>query len=100
MVPPPAAQTGRVIARTLVVHGVVQGVGFRASMAAEARRLGVSGYVRNRPDGAVEARAEGPQDAVAALVDWARRGPRFSEVTRVDVRDAVPSGAETFVVER
>ncbi|WHP16868.1 acylphosphatase [Cellulomonas sp. ES6] len=88
------------IARTVVVHGVVQGVGFRASMAAEARRLGVTGHVRNRPDGTVEAHVEGPQDAVAALVDWARRGPRFSEVTHVDVRDAVPSGAESFVVER
>ncbi|MBD3778413.1 MAG: acylphosphatase [Micrococcales bacterium] len=88
------------IARTVVVHGVVQGVGFRASMAAEARRLGVTGHVRNRSDGTVEAHVEGPQDAVVALVDWARRRPRFSEVTHVDVRDAVPSGAESFVVER
>jgi acylphosphatase len=87
-----------VTAHRLVVHGLVQGVGFRASLAAEARRLGVTGWVRNRPDGAVEALAEGADEAVAALTDWARRGPRFAEVSDVRVEDAEPEGSTGFTI--
>ena len=85
-------------ARRWVVHGQVQGVGYRASMAAEARRLGVAGWVRNRADGTVEALAEGPESAVAALAAWARRGPRFADVTRVEERDAAPEGSGDFTI--
>lgn len=85
-------------ARRWVVHGQVQGVGYRASMAAEARRLGVAGWVRNRPDGTVEAHAEGPDDAVAALATWARRGPRFADVERVEEREAPPEAATDFTI--
>lgn len=87
-------------ARRLVVHGLVQGVGFRVSMAAEARRLGVAGWVRNRADDTVEALVEGPEDAVAALAAWARHGPRYAYVERVDERDAEPEGATGFVITR
>ncbi|GIG36437.1 acylphosphatase [Cellulomonas pakistanensis] len=81
-----------------MVHGQVQGVGYRASMAAEARRLGVAGWVRNRPDGTVEAQAEGPDDALAALASWARSGPRFADVERVDERESSAEGATDFTI--
>lgn len=87
------------VARHLVVHGVVQGVGFRWSAAREAARLGVAGWVRNRSDGDVEAVVEGEQDAVGAFVGWARQGPRGSAVTSVDVTDQPPGQRASFEIE-
>ncbi len=71
--------------RRLVVHGRVQGVGFRASLAWEADRQGISGWVRNRRDGTVEALLCGSDEAVAAMIAWARRGPPGARVDRVEV---------------
>ena len=65
----------------------MQGVGFRASAAHEARRLGVEGWVRNLPDGSVELEARGAPDAVDALVSWAGHGPRGARVTSVDAHE-------------
>jgi acylphosphatase len=69
------------------VRGRVQGVGFRASAAHEARRLGLDGWVRNLPDGSVELEASGTPAAVDALVAWLGQGPRGARVTGVDVHE-------------
>ncbi|MDD5180540.1 MAG: acylphosphatase [Gallionellaceae bacterium] len=72
----------------LVIHGRVQGVFFRDSMRREAQRLGVAGWVRNRSDGAVEAVVHGEFTDVDAIVRWARHGPEFAQVERVDIEPA------------
>jgi acylphosphatase len=69
----------------LRIHGRVQGVWFRESMCREAERLGASGWVRNAPDGSVEAMVQGSETAVDALVDWARRGPPQARVDRIEI---------------
>ena len=91
--------TGTVIRRRVVVHGQVQGVGFRWACARQARSLGVNGSVRNRPDGTVELVAEGEPDAVQALVTWARTGPRHASVTRVEVTEEDPQGLPDFGID-
>lgn len=86
------------IRRHLVVHGSVQGVGYRWSLSREARRLGVHGWVRNRSDGTVEAALEGPADVVDALVEWCRSGPGGAGVSGVDVTDQDPEGLRGFEI--
>jgi acylphosphatase len=68
----------------LRIAGRVQGVGYREAMVREAGRLGVTGWVRNRSDGSVEALIQGGASALEALVAWARRGPPAARVERVD----------------
>jgi acylphosphatase len=84
------------VRRIVVARGRVQGVFFRDSTRREAERRGVSGWARNRSDGAVEAVFEGPADAVGALVEFVRRGPGHAEVSDVDVREAEPEGLSGF----
>ena len=69
----------------LLIQGRVQGVWFRESMRREAERLGVTGWVRNTPDGAVEAVVQGPAEAVDALISWAHAGPPQARVDRVEI---------------
>jgi len=69
----------------LVIHGRVQGVFFRQSMTREAQYLAISGWVRNRSDGTVEAVVHGDPAAVDAMVRWAHKGPEMAHVDRVDV---------------
>ena len=75
-----------------VVHGDVQGVGFRYFLMHEARRLGLQGWVRNRDDGTVEFVAEGRRADLERLKQAAERGPRLARVERVDGRWSVASG--------
>ena len=75
------------------VSGIVQGVGFRPFLHRTARACGVTGWVRNRQDGRVEACAWGSEQAVQALIDWARQGPTHARVDRVVVGN-VPDGGE------
>lgn len=70
----------------IFVSGIVQGVFFRATMREIARRHGVTGWVRNLPDGRVEAVLEGPEDAVKKVIEWAHRGPPLARVEDVEVR--------------
>lgn len=86
------------IARRVVVTGQVQGVFFRDTMRREAGRHGVGGWVRNRPDGTVQAHLEGAPDDVAALVLWCRSGPRHAEVEDLEVTIVEPAGADRFLV--
>lgn len=82
------------MAKHLLIHGVVQGVGFRYSMQIEAQRSGITGWVRNRRDGTVEAVVDGPSDAVGAIIDWARRGPPAARVTDVLIADTAGDFAD------
>jgi acylphosphatase len=84
------------IRRHVVVRGLVQGVGFRASVRRMAQTSGVSGWVRNRDDGAVEAVFEGEPDEVTRLVEWCGRGPRGAEVDDVEQVDEPPEGLQGF----
>lgn len=82
------------MAKQLRISGRVQGVGFRYSMSAEAERLGVTGWVRNRRDGSVEAVVDGDLDALEAILAWARSGPRGARVTDVQVTEVQESFEE------
>ena len=84
------------VRRRIVVRGHVQGVFFRDSTRREASRRGVSGWVSNRPDGAVEAVFEGSQADVDALVEFSSRGPRGADVHDVEVSSEPPEGLTGF----
>jgi acylphosphatase len=79
----------------LTVRGRVQGVFFRASAQREARRLGVTGFARNRPDGTVEIVAEGDEEVIRDFIGWANKGPSAARVDNVDVRWRAFSGEHT-----
>lgn len=68
------------------IHGRVQGVFFRASAQREAKRLGLTGWVRNRKDSSVELVAEGEETGIKDLIAWAQHGPSAARVDNVDVR--------------
>jgi acylphosphatase len=84
--------------RRVVVTGRVQGVFFRDTARRRAEAVGVSGWVRNRPDGALEAVFEGEAEAVDELVDFCRRGPSRAAVASVEVTDEEPEGLSGFQV--
>ena len=86
------------IRRRVVVNGHVQGVFFRDSVRRLAQQRGVSGWVANSPDGAVEAVFEGEPEAVERLVELCREGPRGAQVESVDVTDEEPEGLTRFDV--
>ena len=86
------------VRRRVVVRGNVQGVFFRNTCRREANARGVGGWVTNRPDGAVEAVFEGELDAVAAMVDWCRRGPRGADVEGVEETSEEPEGLSRFEI--
>ncbi len=86
------------IRRRVIVHGRVQGVGFRVSLALRAQSRGVAGWVRNRPDGTVEAVLEGEEELVAPLLRFCHEGPRGAVVARVEELPEQPEGLAGFEV--
>ncbi|WP_407925531.1 acylphosphatase [Geminicoccus flavidas] len=90
-VSPPARCAAR-----LRITGRVQGVGYRDWLVGQAVELRLTGWVRNRPDGSVEAHAEGPAAALERLADRCRRGPRLARVDGVQVSDLAPEGHAGF----
>jgi len=86
------------VRRRVIAHGHVQGVFFRDSIRERVQSRGLSGWVRNREDGAVEAVFEGSEEDVDALVRFCHEGPGSADVERVDVVDEDPLGDEGFAV--
>ena len=80
----------------VLVSGRVQGVFFRDTCRRLAEQHGVAGWVRNLPDGRVEAVFEGPAEDVGRLVDWARHGPRYAVVDHIAIQAEPPEGLDTF----
>ena len=85
-------------ARHVRITGLVQGVFFRAWTREEARKLGVSGWARNCPDGSVEAHLEGDEEAVERMVALLHDGPPHAQVSNVEVRDAETEGPTSFQI--
>ncbi len=90
--------TTKIICKRIVVSGHVQGVWFRGSMQAEAQRLALVGWVKNLPNGNVEAVVEGPCDSVSELIRWCAVGPPASRVMDVATHDEPTSGLDEFSV--
>jgi acylphosphatase len=92
------ARYGEPIRKRAIIYGRVQGVFFRDTTRREASSRGVAGWVRNRPDGTVEAVFEGDPDAVEAMVAFCRAGPRGAQVERVEVSGEEEEGLAGFEV--
>ena len=86
------------VARHVRLTGRVQGVFFRAWTREQAERLDVNGWVKNCPDGSVEAHLEGPQERVDRLVDLLRRGPSGARVDDLQIHEAQPENHDWFAV--
>jgi len=86
------------VALRVRVTGQVQGVFFRAWTRDKANELGVTGWVRNNPDGSVDGHLQGDKLAVQQLVDWLHQGPPSAQVTAVDVEVVEPDGSNGFEV--
>lgn len=86
-------------ARLYLVHGRVQGVGYRDYAQRSAAALGLTGYVRNLDDGRVEVFAAGPLDKLSDLAAALRRGPRFSDVRGVEEQEAAPKQHTDFHIK-
>ena len=84
----------------LIIKGKVQGVFYRDSARKEALKLGLSGWIRNMPDGSVEAMASGEEDQLLAFVTWCKDGPPLAKVTEVIQRLAEPQAFNSFSIKR
>jgi acylphosphatase len=91
------ATIGGMVTRHLLIEGLVQGVGYRAAMREEAQRLGLTGWVRNRAQGSVEAVVQGSAQPLERLIAWAHRGPTAARVTAVRVTEAQLTPGDRFV---
>jgi acylphosphatase len=99
LMPNPSQQQEQIRVHVFVT-GRVQGVGYRFSTMDEANRLGINGWVRNLPDGRVEALFEGSKAAVEEMISWCRQGPRTAVVKDVAVEYEEPEGLQGFETRR
>ncbi len=83
-------------AKTIIVQGRVQGVGFRYSTRAKAESLNIKGFVKNMPDGSVHIEATGDADSMQSFVSWCHEGPPLARVTDVIIEEASPSVSNDF----
>jgi acylphosphatase len=90
--------SGERVRKRVKVQGDVQGVFFRDSTRSESQTQHVAGWVTNNPDGSVEAVFEGEADAVEAMIDFARSGPRSADVRDIEISDEEPEGLSGFDV--
>lgn len=97
--PDQASRNGTLI-RHLRIRGKVQGVGYRIAFEQQARALGLTGWVRNRLDGSVEALVAGEPAAIEAIIAWSQRGPAAAQVDDVDVTDAGDAQVPCATFER
>lgn len=88
------------MAKHLHITGVVQRVGYRAGFESQARALGLSGWVRNRSDGSVEAMISGSDNALSQIIEWAWRGPFMARVRHITVTDTDEAGIREGIFER
>lgn len=82
------------------ISGKVQGVGFRASTRRKARKLGLTGWVRNLEDGDVEAVIEGTEESLEEMQEWLRKGPSLAHVEKLETEHEEPEGLEDFKIKR
>lgn len=82
------------------VRGKVQGVFFRASTKDTAEKLGVSGWVRNEPDGSVHIEGETPEEKMEQFLEWCHQGPRFAHVHSIHFETGSVKGYEGFTIQR
>ena len=87
-----------IVARHVLVQGRVQGVAFRWHAHRRAHELGIRGWIRNLNDGRVEARIEGPAEAVRDMLAWLREGPPAARVGGVEASEVRPSGLGSFAI--
>ena len=96
--PRPSGHDGGMRRVHVTIHGEVQGVGYRYTMKIVANEVGVTGWVRNRRDGTVEAEVEGTPDQIDEILAWMAEGPPGSHVTNAAVKDAAAAGDRKFEV--
>lgn len=90
-------KTNKIVRAHLYISGIVQGVFFRHYTFEQARQLGLTGWVRNLPNGQVETAIEGPKDKVDEMIKWCHRGPPAAQVSKVDIQWETPdSSFKTF----
>lgn len=83
----------------LIIRGRVQGVFFRATAKKKADELGVTGWVKNTPDGAVEMHAEGDEQSLISFKEWCSKGPEGAKVEEVKTETAIENGCTEFIIE-
>ena len=88
------------LAFSIKIHGLVQGVFFRKSTHQKAIELRISGYVRNCEDGSVEVFAEGDEETLKQFIEWCRKGPRGANVERIDIHERPLKNSQGFIITR